>query len=387
MRKFFVWSGLLLVAVLLSGCGRRAPSHQQKDQPVPVSAARVGQMAFPVYLDGLGTVQAFRTVNVQPQVSGKLVSVPLVEGAEVAKGALLAKIDPRPFQATLDQALAKRAQDAALLANAKRDLERYQGLVKQGYVSRQQRDQQLETVRQYTAAVKADEAAIDSARIQLGYTTIVSPIEGRLGIRQVDVGNVVQAASSSIVVVTQIKPISVLFTLPEQSVQQVREAMVGGKSLQVQLMSRTDGSRLATGTLTVMSNQIDQSTGTIQLKATFANQDELLWPGEFVNVRLLLRTLPNALVVPDTAVQRGPDGAYVYLVSAQDTAQMQPVTVGATEDHKTVVTSGLKLGQQLVIDGQFRLKPGSRLRVGAPVVAGSASPAPKTGKHAAKAAQ
>ncbi|HEX7381965.1 MAG TPA: efflux RND transporter periplasmic adaptor subunit [Nevskiaceae bacterium] len=327
---------------------------------VPVDVAPVSQRDLPVYLNGLGTVQAYNTVTVVPQVSGQLISVPFHQGDEVKKGQLLAKIDPRTYKATLDQAKAKLAQDQANLASAKLDLSRYTRLAPSGYVSGQQLSQQQAQVASGEALVQADRAAVESAAVQLSYTDIVSPIEGRLGLRLVDVGNVVTPGQGSgIVVVTQMKPIYVTFTLPEQNLEQV---LAAGAHPPVTALDRGNSGRLATGTLTAVDNQINQATGTIELKATFANSNEKLWPGQFVNVRLLAATLAHAVVVPVTAVQQGPDGTYVYLLGDDHKVAMQPVETGVTQGGFVQITKGLRLGQQVVVDGQYRLKPGATVK-------------------------
>lgn len=329
--------------------------------PVPVTVAAAHPQDMPVYLDGLGTVQAFNTATVRAQVGGQLISVPFKEGGKVKKGDLLAKIDPRSFQATLDQALAKLAQDQAQLKSVQMDLARYQKLAPQGYVSGQQLDQQQQLVDQDAAVVKADRAAVESDRIQLSYTDIRAPISGRLGIRQVDVGNLVSASDTTgIVTITQTQPISVVFTLPEQALAQLRAA--GGEPLPVTALNRNNSTAIANGQLTVINNQIDQSTGTIELKATFLNKNEALWPGQFVNVQLLASTLHNALVVPTAAVQRGPNGAYVYVVNNK-TAELKPITTGQSQGDYTQVLKGLKVGDQAVVDGAYLLKPGAEVRI------------------------
>lgn len=354
---------------------RNGKGGKNAEGPVLVTVAAARTQDMPVYLDGLGTVQAFNTATVRAQVSGKLISVPFKEGGKVNKGDLLAQIDPRPFRATLDQALARQAQDQAQLKSVQLDLARYQKLAPQGYVSGQQLDQQRQMVEQDAAVVKADQAAVESDRIQLSYTDIQAPISGRLGIRQVDVGNLVSASDATgIVTITQTQPISVVFALPEQALTQLRTA--GDKLLAVTALDRNNSKPLAQGQLTVINNQIDQSTGTIKLKATFPNTDEVLWPGQFVNVQLLASTLQSALVVPTAAVQRGPDGAYVYVVAGNKTAQLEPVTTGQSHGDYTQVLKGLKLGDQAVVDGAYLLKPGARVKVQpATLPAGNASTA------------
>jgi multidrug efflux system membrane fusion protein len=347
-----------------------------EDGPIPVTVAPVTKQDVPVYLNGLGSVIAFNTATIQAQVSGQLVAVPFKEGDEVEKGALLAQVDPRPFQATLDQAIAKRVQDQATLASAKLDLKRYQDLLPDGYVSGQQVDQQKALVQSDEALVKADEASIESARVQLSFTSIRAPFTGVAGIRQVDVGNLVSSsASTGIVVLTQIKPISVTFTLPEQTLPQIRKQ--DNAPLTVLAVTRDNQTELARGKLTAYDSQIDATTGTIKLKATFDNQDKKLWPGQFVNARLLVRIEQGALTVPAPAVQLGPNGSYVYKVQDDQTVQMVPVTVGQTEANVATIAQGLNEGDQVVVDGQSRLQPGSKVAASAaPGGAAAAGAAP-----------
>lgn len=339
-----------------------ARGARDRSAVVSVVLAPVRKQALPVYLDGLGTVQAYNTATVRAQVSGQLINVPFKEGDEVKKGDLLAQIDPRTFQATLDEALGKLAQDRATLRSAQQDLKRYQALAPQGYVSGQQLDQQRQTVEADAALVKSDEAAVESDRVQLSYTNITAPISGRLGIRQIDVGNLVSSGDSTgIVTITQTQPIAVLFTLPEQTVAQLRAG--GGAPMPVEALDRNNSRKLASGHLAVISNQIDQNTGTIQLKAVFPNTDEALWPGQFVNVQLLASTLHDVLVVPVAAVQRGPSGAYVYVVGADRSARLVNVQTGETVGDVVQIVEGLKAGDQVVVDGAYQLMPGSKVKV------------------------
>ena len=346
-----------------SGGGKHAKGKNAGDGPIPVSVSPVTRQDMPIYLNGLGSVLAFNTATILAQVSGQLIQVPFKEGDELAKGDLVAQVDPRPFQATLDQAIAKRAQDRAALHSAELDLKRYKDLLPDGYVTGQQVDQQQATVDSDKALVQADEASIESARVQLSFTRIVAPFDCVAGIRQVDVGNLVSASGSTgIVVVTQIKPIAVTFTLPEQSLPQIRSA--DSQPLTVVAVTRDNQKVLASGTLTAFDSQIDTSTGTIKLKATFPNLDKKLWPGQFVNARLLVRTEHNALTVPAPAVQLGPDGSYVYVVGPDQAVKMQTVTVEQTEGNTAMIAKGLNEGDKVVIDGQSRLQPGSKVTLG-----------------------
>jgi multidrug efflux system membrane fusion protein len=329
---------------------------------VPVQATVATKRDVPVYLTGLGTGQPVHTVTVKTRVDGELQKVAFTEGQDVKAGDFLAQIDPRPFQATLDQATAKKVQDEAQLANAKVDLQRFASLATRDFATKQQLDTQKALVAQLQAQIEGDQAAIDSARTQLDYATITSPISGRTGIRLLDQGNIVHATDTTgLVVVTQLQPISVIFTLPEDQLPSVKTAMASGP-VTILAMSR-DGKQLADGTLALVDNQIDQSTGTIRLKGTFANRDGALWPGEFVNIRLLASTAHNAVTVPSAALQRGPDGYYAYVVKPDGTVEMQPLEIGQIAAGTAIVDSGLSAGEQVVTAGQYRLQPGARAEI------------------------
>jgi membrane fusion protein, multidrug efflux system len=331
--------------------------------PVPVTVVPVVKQNVPVYLTALGTVQALNTVTVNPQVGGQLLSLDFTEGQPVKKGQVLAQIDPRTYQAAYDQALAKQHQDQALLDTAKSNLLRNQDLITKGYISKQDMDTLRNTAAQYQATVAADAANIRDTQVQLAYTKVISPIDGLAGIRGVDPGNVV-TTSTSIVTLTQLHPINVMFTLPEQNLDMVRTAASqAGAVLQVTALDRTDAHPIASGgILKVIDNQIDATTGTFRLKSEFPNVKNELWPGQFVNVQLLVSTVDGGLVIPAQAVQRGPDGDYVYQVQGDHTVKMQPVVVaGEVGDSHVMISSGLKVGEQVVTEGQFRLKPGSKV--------------------------
>ncbi|MHB1059203.1 MAG: efflux RND transporter periplasmic adaptor subunit [Rhodanobacter sp.] len=331
--------------------------------PVPVTVVPVARQNVPVYLTALGTVQALNTVTVNPQVGGQLLSLDFTEGQPVKKGQVLAQIDPRTYQAAYDQAVARQRQDQALLATAKSNLLRSQDLAAKGYISKQDLDTLRNTAAQYQAAVAADAASMRDSQVQLNYTKVVSPIDGLAGIRGVDPGNVV-TTSSAIVTLTQLHPINVMFTLPEQNLDMVRTAAAqDGAALQVTALDRTDAHPIASGgVLKVIDNQIDTSTGTFRLKSEFPNAKNELWPGQFVNVQLLVNTVDGGLVIPAQAVQRGPDGDYVYQVQADSTVKMQAVVVaGEVGDSHVMIGSGLKAGDRVVTEGQFRLKPGSKV--------------------------
>jgi multidrug efflux system membrane fusion protein len=324
---------------------------------IPVSLAQVEKTDFPVYLTGLGTVQAFNTVVVRTRVDGQIDKIAFQEGQTVKQGDLLAEIDPRPFQAALDQAKAKKVQDEANLANANLDLQRYTKLGE--FATRQQTDTQRSTVAQLTALLAADDAAIYNAQTQLDYTQVKSPITGVAGLRQVDIGNIVNASTQTgIVTVTQIEPITVIFTAPEEQLPYISEGQKTG-ALRV-IAITTDGKKpLAEGQLAVINNQVDTTSGTIRLKAVFENKDHALWPGQSVSTRLLAKTLKDATVVPDDAVQRGTDGLYAYAVGQDNKAEMRKVKVSYSIDGRSVVDEGLKPGERVITGGQFKVQPGS----------------------------
>ncbi len=367
-KRYLIWIVVLLAAagglwaVFRPGSnGPTTASTPSAAPAVPVSAARSSRQDVPVYLTGLGNVQAFNTVTIRPQVDGQLLQIAFKEGQDVRAGDLLAQIDPRSYQAALDQALAKKAQDEAQLANARTDLVRYTGLVEINYVSRQQLDTSQAQVNQLQAVVQGDAAAIENARVLLGYTTIRSPIDGRVGIRQVDVGNIVHASDvNGIVVVSQVHPISVLFTLPESAVTQVAAAMATAP-LKVVALSRDGKKELDDGILQLVDNQIDLSTATVRLKATLPNKKGLLWPGQFVNVRLRVATLAQVVTVPANAIQRNQQGSYAFVVKTDGTVEMRKLTLGEISEGMAVVEAGLQEGESVVTEGQYRLQPGTRV--------------------------
>ncbi len=329
--------------------------------PVPVSIATAVRRDVPIYLTGLGTVQASRTIAIHAQVDGKLLSVNFTEGQDVRQGDVLARIDPRPFQATLDQAKAKKAQDRAQLVDAQKDLARFKTLAGKNFETQQNVDLQQAKVDQFIATIAADDAAIEGAQTQLDYTTITAPSDGRIGFRHVDAGNIVHASDATpIATLTLTQPSDVVFTLPAKSLDDVRNAMKRGP-VEVDAYDQDNRSRIATGTLLLIDNQIDQATATMRLKAQFANKDEALWPGEFVNARLLAETRRGALVVPSAAIRRGPQDLYVWVLAPDDTAHMQAVQTGPSADGVTVVTSGLADGGRVVTDGDYKLQPNARV--------------------------
>jgi multidrug efflux system membrane fusion protein len=324
---------------------------------VPVTISPVGKADFPVYLTGLGTVQGFNTVLVRTRVDGQIDKITFKEGQLVKQGDLLAEIDPRPFQAALNQAKAKKAQDQANLANANLDLQRYTKLGE--FATRQQTDTQRSTVAQLTAQIEADDAAIFNAQTQLDYTQVKSPISGVAGLRQVDVGNIVNASTQTgIVTIAQIEPIAVIFTAPEEQLPYINEAQ-STQPLKV-IAITTDGKKpLAEGTLAVVNNQVDTSSGTIRLKAVFDNKDHALWPGQSVSTRLLVKTLKDATVVPDDAIQHSTDGLYAYVVNQENKAELRKVKVSQSIDGRSVVDSGLSPGDQVITAGQYKVQPGT----------------------------
>jgi membrane fusion protein, multidrug efflux system len=377
--------GLLLVLVLLvagvgavvwwhpwGGGGRHAPPDAgQAVRDAPVVTGDV-----PLYLNGLGTVTPLATVTVKTQIAGTLQTVGFTEGQIVKQGDFLAQIDPRPYQVALEQAKGTLAHDQGLLAQAKSDLVRYQTLNRQDSISKQTADDQAYLVQQYTGTVAADQGTVDSALLNLTYCHITSPVTGRVGLRQVDAGNYVQTSDTNgLVVITQLQPISVIFTLPEDNVPQVMKRLATGATLPVTAFDRSNTTQLATGTLATVDNQIDTTTGTVKLRAMFDNTDNGLFPSQFVNARLLVDTLHNTLIVPTPAVQRGAPGTYVYVVNADNTVSVQPIKIGPADGDRTAVTSGLKAGQNVVIDGADRLKDKAKVAVnnGTPGAPGAAA--------------
>jgi multidrug efflux system membrane fusion protein len=358
---------LLIAAIAAAGyfgwqkyTGEHAAQTAQKapaPKPVPVKIAMVEKADFPVYLTGLGAVQGFNTVLVRTRVDGQINKIDFVEGQFVKAGDTLVEIDPRPFQAALDQAKAKKAQDEANLANANLDLQRYTKLGE--FATRQQTDTQRATVAQLTAQISADDAAISNAQTQLDYATVKAPISGVVGIRQVDVGNIVNASTQTgIVSIAQIEPIAVIFTAPEEQLPDIKAALAASPPKVIALS--TDGKKeLSAGTLALINNQVDTTSGTIRLKAVFDNRDHALWPGQSVSTRLLIKTLKDAVVVPDDAVQHGNDGLYAYSVSTENKAELRKIKVTNSMDGRSVVDEGLAPGQRVITSGQYKVQPGT----------------------------
>jgi len=369
---------LACLALVSSGCGNTPIQSQQKgsdkgkggkgskgggQQSVPVGVAKVESRDMPVLLNGLGSVDAFNTVVVKTRIDGQLNRIAIKEGQEVSKGQLLAEIDPRPYEVALSQAQATLSKDQAALNDAKLNLTRFQELYKAGVIPQQQFDTQGSLVGQLQGTIQADQAQIDNVKLNLVYTRITAPVSGRIGLRQVDVGNMVHAADpNGLLVITQLQPIAVLFTLPEDNLPTVSKQMHKGK-LQAEAYSRDDQTKLATGTLETIDNQIDITTGTGKLKAVFDNRDRSLWPNQFVNIHLLLEVRKNNTVVPTAAIQRGPQGTYVFAVKPDKTAEMRPVTLAFTEGNFSSITQGLTPGETVVVDGQDKLQPGSHVEI------------------------
>jgi multidrug efflux system membrane fusion protein len=327
--------------------------------PIPVTVALVKTADFPVYLNGLGTVQPYNTVTVRSRVDGQVTSIAFKQGQLVKQGDILVQIDPRPYQAALDQALAKKAQDEANLKNAQLNLQRYATLAEEDFASRQQLDTQQASVDQLLAQVSGDQAMIDNAQTQISYTTIRSPLSGNTGFRLVDRGNIVHAADTTgIVTIVMLQPISVVFTATEDDVPEINKALAAGP-VPVTAMS-SDGLRtLSQGELALVNNEVDQASGTIRMKATFKNTDNVLWPGLSVSTRLLVDTLKQVTVVPEDAVQHGPNGLYAFVVGDDNKAAMRDIKIGQEGDGQSVVLQGLSSGEKVVIAGQYRLQPGS----------------------------
>ena len=367
------WLVIVLVAGLAAaGLGGLAIARHGKSQAaqpaaappaVPVVAAEATQRDVPIYYEALGTAQALNTIAIRAQVTGQLTSIDFRQGQDVKKGDVLAKIDPAPFKANLDQAVAKKQQDEAQLVAAQKDLERFTTLAKRNFETQQNVDLQQAKVDQFKAAINADQGAIEAAQTQLDYATITAPIDGVVGFRQLDVGNIIHTTDvSPLTVLTQVKPCDVVFTLPQGDLGPVREAMLGG-SVPVLAFDQNGKKQLATGKLLLINNQIDQSTSTIQLKAEFANDDERLWPGEFVRIRVLISTDKNAVTLPTVAVQRGPDGFYVWVIKPDNTVEQRSIDAKIVDESTAIATTGLSGGERVVVNGQSRLDKGFRVDI------------------------
>jgi membrane fusion protein, multidrug efflux system len=365
--KIVIVAALAAVAI---GCkfwlSSRGAENRTTELSVPVSVTIASQRDMPVYLSGLGTVQALNTVPVHSQVDGKLIEIAFIEGQELRIGDIIGKLDPRLFQAALDQAIGKKRQDAASLISAEKDMVRATTLMAKSFETQKVVDQQQAKVDALKAAIAADEATIEGASTQLDYTTITSPINGRAGIRHIDLGNIVHAGDvTPLVVLTQTHPAAVVFTLPEAHLDALRSAMVQG-SVEVTAFDRNNDNQLATGRLLLIDGTIDQTTATMRLKALFPNDSERLWPGAFVNARVLIETRRNAITVPSIAVQRGPKGLYVWEVRADSIARMRPIAIGPMTDDLTIITAGVDLGDRIVTEGTYKLLPGVKVTITPP---------------------
>jgi multidrug efflux system membrane fusion protein len=371
MRKVYMVAGAVLVtvsALTLALHARTSSITAAKKQaqtgppPIPVLVASTEAKNVPVILRGLGTVQAFNTAPLKSQVGGAVTQINFKEGQEVRTGDLLIQLDARPYQAVFDQAKATLAKDQASLANAQIDLQRYSKLLEQNFTPEQQYATQKSTVAEAEASTQNDEATIKAAQLNVDYASIKSPIDGVTGIRQVDIGVLVQANSQTLVTVTQIQPIYVVFTLPEANIGPIREAMAQGP-LTIQAFAASDEKQIAAGVLDLVDNAVDQTTGTVKLKAEFPNKDKALWPGEFVNAHLVLKTVHDGITVPAVAIQTGPRGSYAYVVKDDSTVERRPVTVTQTDNNVILVGSGLQAGERVVTAGQFKLDQGTKVQI------------------------
>jgi multidrug efflux system membrane fusion protein len=352
-----IWGGL---AVTHSGPFQRPPPQAAPPPPAPIVAGVVAEHDVPIYLTGVGTVIAYNTVTVRSQIQGQIISINFVEGQTVKTGDLLAQIDPRPYQAQVDQLTATRNRDHAQLVNAQANLSRYTDLANKGWATPQLLETQKAQVAQLQDAVKADEALIDAAKVQLSYTRLTSPIDGVVGIRQMDIGNIIHPSDPGVVVVTQLNPISLIFTLPETDLPEIQQQQQKTKGpLTVVAYSQDNTIKLDEGSLGLVNNEILQTTGSIQLKANFPNKAHRLWPGELVNARLLVDTRHDGLTVPASVVQQGPKGAYAYIINPNNTVEIRPVTVAQIADGQALINSGLTAGEQVVVSGQYKLQAGT----------------------------
>lgn len=370
-RPWAIGAALLLVVWALFGRnGRKPAANAGAGRAVPVAVAKARTGDLPVHLSGLGTVTALNSVTVRSRVDGQLVRIAFTEGQLVRPGDLLAEIDPRPFKVQLMQAEGQLAKDQAAFQNASADLRRLQGLVQQGIISRQQLDTQGSTVAQYEAALKSDQAQVESARLNLTYSRITAPVAGRVGLRLVDVGNLVRASDASgLVTIAPIQPITVVFAVPADAIQKVLGPLAKGLKLPVEAWDRDLQNRLASGSLLAVDNQVDTATGTVRLKALFTNDDRTLFPNQFVNARLLVDTLKGVVIVPSAAVQRSPEGTFVYVVKSDSTVELKSVEVKDTDGDDTALGKGLAAGELVVTDGQEKLRPGGKVALPKPPAA------------------
>jgi membrane fusion protein, multidrug efflux system len=372
MRRRLLIPAVLLVIIAAGGVFAfrheflaKSASAPTAPAPAPVVAATVAQHDVPIYLTGVGTVIAFNTDVVRAQIQGQIISINFTEGQQVHAGDLLAQIDPRPYQAQIEQFTANRDRDQAQLANAQANLNRYTPLEQKGFATSQLLDTQKAQVAQLESAVKADEALIDAANVQLSYTRLTSPIDGVTGIRQIDMGNIISPSTANgLVVLTQLQPISLIFTLPETDLPRIQQQQQLSKEpLTVLAYSQDNTIKLDQGTLGLVNNEILQTTGSIQLKANFPNADHRLWPGELVNARLLLDTRHDGLTVAASVVQQGPQGPYAYVINPDTSVAIRPIKVAQISDGQALIDSGLEANEQVVVDGQYKLQPGTHVRI------------------------
>jgi multidrug efflux system membrane fusion protein len=391
-RRWLIAAALIVVVIGVfigwrheRDAAAKADAANKPPQRIPVTVAQVTKADFPVYLYGLGTVEPYDTVTVRSRVDGQVVSVDFKQGQIVQQDALLVQIDPRPYQAALDQVVAKKAQDEASLRNAQLNLARYGALAKEDFASQQQFNTQQATVQQLTAQIQGDQAAIDNAQTQLSYTTIRSPLTGRVGFRFIDPGNIVNAsATTGIATVVKLQPISVVFTAPEEDVVDISDAL-GRGTVPVNALS-SDGTKvLSQGHLALLNNTVDQASGTISMKATFANTDNALWPGLSVSTRLLLDTLQQVVVVPEGAIGHGPDGLFAFVVGPDDKLKMQPIKISHQGENEAVISEGLSPGETIVTSGQYELSPGALVDPHQAEPAAPAQPEPATPPPASNA--
>jgi multidrug efflux system membrane fusion protein len=372
-RGRFRWGFVALAVVVVALCVWLAVGNKKKPKPnasptIAVATATVAARDFPVVVTALGAAQAWQGVLIRAQVNGRLLSVPVQEGSDVKKGQLVAEIDPAPYQAVLLQAQGALKRDQAQLDAARIDLARYQKLAAQNSIAQQQVDTQAALVKQFEGTVMLDKGAVEAAQVNVGYTRILAPVAGRVGVRLVDAGNLVSTTDTTgIISINEVTPIAVTFTIPEGDFQRLAQASGGfSKPLQTQALSQETNQVVGTGQLSVSDNHVDASTGTVQMKAKFTNDKRALWPGQFVNVRLTTQTLPGAIVVPSTAINQGPNGPFVFVVSKDSKATVRPVSLITTQDSTAVIKTGLKVGETVVTDGQLSLRPGSKVRTRPP---------------------